>query len=450
MTNRQFLYALRRGLGSAIVELQENPDPKYSEIVLHCCLRNIGFDTQSEGTKGDYLYTAICALGERERFAPILTEAFQKRLRHDLFIQLADILSRYCADGNQEARAAMQAKMQSLCQALKSRRSLSMLYDEVAQFESLLLREIDARGWASFPKCVVRYGEIFLARGAAFAFPDCVLAYYENTFGEKRVRRYLESASAKGDAPAAFVARYRQSAGEREAYHREAFDPNTTLEKLKSCAEGNSPEGSGAVRMYALRFGKRASSPALLRLAQEALQESNPQMKAALLLPFAYADFPPGASALLPLADCQNETLRSSIFRALERLKHQGVHDLALRLLREGNVEDGLALLKENRQEGDEEIIEKILLSSDRVTHAMQMHLSAIYEQHRSKQCGRILLHAYQHGSCSFCRHYLVSAMSKSGVLPEKILHECQWDSYSETGLWAREQIAKGATANEF
>jgi len=75
MTEKTFLYNLRRGLGSAIIELHENPERgKYRNIVLRYCLKDIGYDVQSKGTKGYYLYTAICALGKKDEFESVISQ----------------------------------------------------------------------------------------------------------------------------------------------------------------------------------------------------------------------------------------------------------------------------------------------------------------------------------------------------------------------------------------
>ena len=48
-----FAHNLHRGLGGAIVELKNAEDKSvYHDIVLHCCLRDISYDWQVEGTKG--------------------------------------------------------------------------------------------------------------------------------------------------------------------------------------------------------------------------------------------------------------------------------------------------------------------------------------------------------------------------------------------------------------
>ena len=60
MTLKTFTRDFRRGLGSAILELKNNPErEKYHDSVMKFCLKDIAHDTQIEGTKG-YYNTEIC------------------------------------------------------------------------------------------------------------------------------------------------------------------------------------------------------------------------------------------------------------------------------------------------------------------------------------------------------------------------------------------------------
>lgn len=69
------------------------------------------------------------------------------------------------------------------------------------------------------------------------------------------------------------------------------------------------------------------------------------------------------------------------------------------------------------------------------------MVLRDICFKHISSTCGEILIHAYRNGECSFCRSDIVTAMSKNGVLTDKILIECQYDSYDKTRKYANRLI---------
>ena len=146
---------------------------------------------------------------------------------------------------------------------------------------------------------------------------------------------------------------------------------------------------------------------------------------------------------LLDLAHSNNLELREAAIEALARFKDEQIHDLAIEFLEAGDTEFGLTLLKENWKKSDDPLIRKLVLKSQRVPHYMQMDLRDIYSKHRSSSCGEILIHAYRNGECSFCRSEIVTAMGKTGVLADKILLECQYDSYEETRKYANRLIKR-------
>ena len=108
MTEKSFAYALRRGLGSAIIELKNNENRRqYRVAVLRCCLRDISYDWQVEGTKGVYLYSAICALDDKDYFEQIIIDRFLSRCPDRLFLQLSSILGCYADDSSTLAKEAL-------------------------------------------------------------------------------------------------------------------------------------------------------------------------------------------------------------------------------------------------------------------------------------------------------------------------------------------------------
>ncbi|MCL2518979.1 MAG: hypothetical protein FWF15_10495, partial [Oscillospiraceae bacterium] len=93
MTTKTFTHHLRKGLGSAIVELKTNPNRKiYREIVLRACLFDIAYDPQCEGTKSWYLYTAVKTFDDVDYFLDAIVEKFRKRLWSRLWWQIRDLV----------------------------------------------------------------------------------------------------------------------------------------------------------------------------------------------------------------------------------------------------------------------------------------------------------------------------------------------------------------------
>lgn len=165
MMDKEFLHQLRRGIGSAIDELKQNENRgKYKEIVYRCCLKDIGYDTQSEGSKGYYLYSAISALGCEDEFIQKFAEVYQKRLPHAFMQQLTDILLSYVWDGSAEAMSILRKKYDQLKGRLMKQKDFPTRNCERELFEELMIDFLSFGKWKAFKKCVDDVGAIILAR----------------------------------------------------------------------------------------------------------------------------------------------------------------------------------------------------------------------------------------------------------------------------------------------
>ena len=198
-----------------------------------------------------------------------------------------------------------------------------------------------------------------------------------------------------------------------------------------------------------MRFAREASKEELIKLAKYIETEDNDFVKTQLLRIFRRVDYPLSKKILIDLAHSNNIELRETAIDALGRFKDEQIHDLAIEFLEAGDTEFGLALLKENWKKSDDPLIRRLVVKSQRVPHYMQMDLRDIYSNHRSSSCGEILLHAYRNGECSFCRSEIITAMGKNGVLTDKILLECQYDSYDETRKYANRLIKRRRLVGE-
>jgi len=447
MTSKTFTHHLRRGLGSAIIELRDNPDRlRYRDIVLRCCLRDISYDTQTEGTKGYYLYTAICALDEREPFEDIIVEAFHRRLSHRIFQQLADIFRQYVFEGSDKAMQAIIDKYECLRKRLPTMRIFPTKYCEREQFEELMIDMVDFNGWSAFKKCVTDAGDIIFARGDDVCSSyDWFLGHSEDVFGKKRVWRYLNATGYNSEYVKAFVDSHKAIEDEREKSGRLRVEPEVTLESLLTRAKELVGDTYAYARMTiaSRRFSRQARPQELIALAQIAMDEQDDLLKANLLRVFKYVDFPLGIEDLFLSALSGCDGLQNAAIGALERFKDSRVHDLAIRLMENGHTESALALLKKNWCRQDETIIRNAVLKSKRVSHAMQMELRDIYSNHRSKRCGDILTFVYENGECAFCRMGIIEAMLKNHVISDKLLRECVFDSYDDTRELAKRAIKR-------
>ena len=442
MTEREFLQRLHRGLGSAIIELKENPECyKYRDIVLRCCLKDISYDIQSEGTKGHYLYAAICALGTKDAFENIIIDAFMKRLEHNLFQQLADILRLYADDGSEKARTALSIKYKSLVEQLARQRTFPIKYCEREQFESLMICEVDTYKWPAFKKCIADAGYILMTRkDDACNNYDWFLSHCKNALGKEKIARYFEMASKKSAEVKAFVIVIDKSEEIQEENPPLWVAPEVTLENYVIRARELEKDQYAYAYMYpcAMRFLRQASQADLLSLASIAENEPSDEIRANLLRVFSRIDFPGNIDLLIKYAESGFERLQDTAIDALERFKDSRVHDLSVKLITVGNLDAGFPLLINNWRKQDEVLIRQNVLSSKNISHALQKNIQDIYNKHRSKSCGDILAHVYRYGECAYCRSNIVEAMWKNRVLETSILNECLYDSYAKTRKMAK------------
>ncbi len=444
MTDKEFLHQLRRGIGSAIVELRQNDNQeKYKEIVYRCCLKDIGYDTQVEGTKGYYLYTAISALGCENEFLETITEFYMKRLPHGLMQQITDILLSYVWDGSSKAATVLRNKYDQLKKSLIKQKVFPYRYCEREQFEELMIASINIGKWKYFKQCVDDAGAIIQARkDDKCSYYDWFLYSAEAYFGKSKVWKYLNNASTKSQYVRSFVTEYQKIEITRKDHQAERppIILKFLIEEIQKYSLAQRPYG---IIGYCIRFAREASKEELIDLAKYIEAEDNDFIKTQLLRIFRRVDYPLKKEFLFDLAHSHNLELRKAAINALGRFKDEQIHGLAVELLESGETEFGLSLLKENWKKSDDPLIRKVVMKFQRVTHPMQMNLRDIYSKHRSASCGEILLHAYRNGDCSFCRSEIVNAMGKNGVLTDKILLECQYDSYDETRKYANRLIKR-------
>lgn len=462
MTERAFVYRLRRGLGSAILELQSNPNRRnYRDAVLRCCLRDISFDTQVEGTKGRYLYTAICALGEQDVFEDILIGAFMRRLPDHLSEQLLDILVCYESAGGKKSKDALCTKMHDLVERLPKQRSFPFQFCEREQLETLMIHAVETGKWSAFQSCVADAGRMILRRGDdGCLFAGEFLWYCENTFGWERVARYLNAAAETSAEVKAFcenvpggVPQYmRANVGTpakakmfakalNAAPKRQEVNGSSRAEiamMLKTYvarAEELAQDDFAYGRMWSVGrpLSKQAAPEDLRWLAARAADEQSDEIRANLLRVFWAVDFPGELSALIAYAERGCEHLKIAAVDALARFQDPLVHALALRFIQTGDLDAGLPLLVKNWKKRDEETIRSQLLPTKCVPHSTQWDLRDIYARHRSNACGDILEHVYENGPCAACRFHIVEAMWENRVLNLRVLNECLYNSYEDT-----------------
>jgi hypothetical protein len=460
LTLKNFTRNLRRGLGSAIIELKTTSTiEKYRDIVMRACLNDIAHDTQVEGTKGFYLYTAIKTFDNQNGFLSRISEKFSKRLYWRLSEQLHDILYNFSKDEYKIAHEALENKYADLINRLPKIQKYSLYYCEREQLESLMISKLDS-GIEVFKQCIIDMGKMIEQHGS----DDCIwydlfLSYAEDKFG-KEIYEFIKCSENK------YIAIFAQSYIKSNAHESDKLNSKIvdikdfsqvfryeqdnrkenpiTIEYLVEYAKKLASEKNSIplrINSIARKFALQTSSETHKTLANIILNEPSEFVKIALLRTFSYADFPLDIDLLLPYVYSDNEYMRGVAVKSLSRFNDARIHALILELFKNKQVESALVLLETNFKPEYEILLEKHIKSSKKVTHGMTISIVKIYENNSSKNCGNILSHFYENTQCTHCRSYIVEAMIKNNVIPDNIREECYYDSFEETRKLIRESL---------
>jgi len=462
MPLKRFTRDFRRGLGSAIIELKDNHEKsEYRAVVMRSCLKDLAYDTQVEGTKGYYLYTAIKTFDNYEDFLNRIAEKFSKKLYWRLSEQLYDTLSYFSNDGYILADEAIEKKYLDLKRRVPLMRDYGHNSCEREQLEKLMIRKMNG-GFEAFKQCVNDMGEMIIKRGN----DDCLwydwfLTSAEERFG-KEIYVYMED--SENEKVAAFNQSLKKSESDEGVGHnlklmtasdftqsyriKQSYieEERVTIEQLinraNKLAAADDPYPF-RISSISRRFAKQANKKELKALARKALEESSAFIKTALLVAFSVVDFPLDIELLLPYMRSEDEWLREATAKALSRIKDERIRVLVLQLFHDDQVENALMLLESNFEIEDEVLIRRYILCSRRVTYNMITSICNIYQKNNSNTCGDILMHFYKNVECTHCRSNMVEMMINNGVITKKILEECQYDSYEETRELAKKALIK-------
>ncbi len=448
MKEKEFLQKLRRGLGSAIVEIQKDENKaKYRDIILRLCLRNISYDWQIEGTKGFYLYSAICALDDRDYFENIIIKKFLSRCSNMLFLQLSSILYRYADDGSVIAKEAFRSKYNYFVEK-KGRlsRNHSLDIDEGFQWDEVADNLFYIDGFKAFKQYAEDAGKSLCKN------PENRNVYYDwfvnrakDIFGKKRVDEYINKMYENSNAIKVLVDTIKADENSRIQHQsenkRETISANFMLEKAKESALSENPLSS--IMRYRREFMNNASTEEISELINIIIQEEDETVKGILLRLFWHKSFSSEITPLLHYVQSDNELLSESAIKVLSEVKSNEIHDIAIMLLEtKGLNSRALRLLVKNYKKPDDAIINSLIRKSGNIHHHVVQDIIDIYNYNRSPNAFPTLYKVYQKGECSFCRYYIVKAMNYCKVLNDEILEECLYDSYEDTRKFAKRLIS--------
>lgn len=444
MTKREFKENLKRGLGSAIVELKSCSTPeKYKEIILWCCLHNTCYDMQCEGGRGIYLYNAICIFEDHTYFEDEIILHFKNNnLASWLYDQYCELLYLFAKDGSKNARNVLYEKYDSLFALLSKKRRVGKTWPDRDHFEWLCVWLTSLDGIRQFKKIVKQVGEVYLLTKESNRLQlDWFYSNSKHKFGEKRVDEFFRIDEVKSDAVSAFL----KDVNDLDTYKPKKLEPPTMEELIQACYEPYAYSSIGV----ALRFARSASLEELSELAKIALDEKDPEVKRKLLMPFRKRPFPLDSSYIFELAESNLEKIREIAFDIMELLPPEQIRNFVLNLINEENeTVNSFNLLCHCYHPEDEHLlttgVKGLKVSYDDGNwHGVFMDVEKLLSNRAYKFNPDLFLYIYHQTLCSSCRFHLVQSMYKRMILPLEILEQCRYDSNKDIRKFAERKLKK-------
>lgn len=174
-----------------------------------------------------------------------------------------------------------------------------------------------------------------------------------------------------------------------------------------------------------------------IRVAQELLEESDPERLIRYLRLFTRSQFPLDHVPLLALARHKDENVAHSAYHVLRNISHPTIRAHALELLEEGIPEKAryvIWLLTENPGPGDREHITSLINeeTDEEELHSRHMAAREYFETNTELDAIPILLKIYQETPCAKCRGGIVDLLDELNALPVWICEEGIYDAESE------------------
>jgi hypothetical protein len=400
--------ALQKGLGRAMQwALNER---LADEPLLAACLLDGRFDVQVEGSRGDWLWRMIHAVGATERFrAPILHALYELSDERSAK-QLCELACHYAKLGDESFR--------------------SRLYEIVEQ------KPISDSPWIGEADIVDLDGEeafLFSARvrGERLAtieweWDDGSLAdEIVEQFGEERTVSLLSASTDAGIKR--FYENWREQVDGRSARTQSHRD------RMRSYLVDDIIEAaSGQDQCFWFRgWGMHADESGLKSIVAALWAADEPNVISRLLRVFSNRSLPEFDPRMIELCQHNDKDVQRWAFNALAKNSHAAIRSFAIQQLAIEATGPAISLFTKNFENGDEErILEAMSLPEDPCQlHWLLMDVIKVLETNLEADCSKLAVITYGSTPCQNCRFDAARLLHKQKVTPVWLVEECRFDA---------------------
>lgn len=408
----------------------------YREAVLYGCLNDITYDLQCEGSRAQFMYNLALEYDDYEYFLNAVIEKFRSPIVNEdwhIINHLCDILDYFAQDNNDKsAENAIEAKYHELYDQIMTLRWSKKAHDVQQCYEYLAIVVLQS---SDFERAVGIFRDI----GAYFIrcrhFDDEELKWRfgwflhnaENEYGDDLLTKKLDELCQNSKEIRRFV-RVMTVEREHPRSERPQFTADLFIEKARS---------GKLTRRDVIDFRRSKNAPSEpLKLANAAIAEDDPEIKAGLLKAFTISsqEFPLDADILAGYAESENDDLRSTAMDALLYVKFEKSHDIAINQLEENYSSEALMLLIHSYTDNDKQLLMKYLdkLEIDFDNNSGWHGVISEIIHNMEVMPIEAIMFVYEKSMCSCCRERAVEELIRRDMLTDELLAECLMDCNSD------------------
>ena len=462
--DRVFKDSLIRGTGKCVAMLAtESARRKYRPLVMWACGRNLGYDTQVEGTRALFLYDLIDQYPSPEPFLDVVEERFFASFNKGnwLFQQECELLAMFAKAGNERARRILEqgyGRLLRYLRHLNPARVSKPYIPALDSFDSLCKQLMfcakSAEVQPMLERIVRDVGGLCMRDPFWNDTADFVQLSLEFVLGERRfvamLGRVDRSPEVEAYKSALLQVKKESEAGDPERKRRQNLGYKEVYRRV-------SEQGTFGIRYMVRRWRLDGRIKDIYGLVKLYMNEKDSETRAGLLDLFSAYDSK--CEGYLPL-DCVlqdalsgDDTLRVSALGVLEGINNPRVHDFALAMLKKRGVSpELLSVLAGNYRQDDDDFLIGGLKKIGSMRHSVHLILARIPEDKNGARLSlRMLMYLYGAIECSCCRERVVREFGRRGLLTDDMLAECLHDASTGIRDYAKRLLSRRrakATAN--
>jgi hypothetical protein len=401
-----FKQAIKNGTGEAILLLKENPSADFDQYILEACTHNLAYDPQCEGSRSEYLSEILSLSRDKEKIEnEIFKQLDNPSNDHWDTILLFDLAAVLAQNGNENARKVIYDRYE---------KNLKAEYDFV---ETEVLVTLDGLKGLEFAANI--QGEKIELDSTYWA-DNYLIEVCKEHYPESSPQKHLEEKSQNNKYIETFLSKIE----EIESLRRKGKTINKrSLSQLLQLIE----EG----KTVPIISGKWLKDEEVLKVANLLLIEEDDKKIQPYLRLLSRTQYPLDISNLLPFLDTDNEGVKHSTLKILEKIEDYIIRELIDRnYTNYSYLNEHIEFFVSNFLEKDIGVLCDILdtLEDEEEIHSFGMVIRDIFDKNVIKHPSKLLNKLYMANNCSICRAAFIKKLISAQQLSDKILREMRYD----------------------